>query len=66
MFEEVSSVESSHAPDNVEETLDCVALSVPGLPQVEDGLGWTGLGGEECDVSVNIESLSQHPPVIAQ
>ena len=66
MFEKVSSIKPSHASDNVEEALGGVGLPVPSLPQVEDGLGGTGPRGEEGNVSVDIESLRQHPPVISQ
>ena len=48
---------TSHSPQRVDEARHGGALSVPGLPQVEDGLGGTWLGSEECYVSVDSKSL---------
>ena len=55
---------SSHPPEGVDEAGHGGALPVPGLPQVEDGLGGAGLCPEEVDVSVDAESVRQQPPVI--
>ena len=63
-IKDLSCVMTSHPPEGVDEAGHGGALSVPGLPQVEDGLGWTGLGSKECYVSVDSKSLCQEPPVI--
>ena len=57
-------VKSAHPSEDVEETLGGVSLPVPRLPQVQDGLGGAGSGGKKCNVSVNIEPLGEHSPVI--
>ena len=62
----MSGIKSSHATEDVEKSLGGARLPVPGLPQVEDGLGGTGPGGEEGDISVDVEPLGQHPPVVAE
>ena len=62
----MSGIESSHSTKDVEKSLSCICFPVSGLPQVEDGLSGTGPGGKEGDISVNIEPLRQHPPVVAE
>ena len=62
----MSRIKPPHSSEDVEKSVSGVRLPVPGLPEVEDGLGGTGPGGEECDVSVDVEPLSQHPPVVAE
>ena len=54
----------SHPAEGVDEAGHGGALPVPGLPQVEDGLGGTGLGPEEGDVPVDPQPVRQHPPVV--
>ena len=53
-----------HPPEGVDEAGHGGALPVPGLPQVEDGLGGTGLGPEEVDVPVDPQPVRQQPPVV--
>ena len=62
----MSGIESSHSTKDVEKSLSCICFPVPGLPQVEDGLGGTRPGGKEGDIAVNVEPLRQHPPVVAE
>ena len=66
MFQEVGGIKPSHSSEDVEKPVSGVGLPVPRLPEVEDGLCRTGSGGEERDISVDIEPLGQHPPVIAE
>ena len=62
----MGSIEPAHSSQYVKKTLCSITLTVSSLPQVENGFSRTGSGGEKCDVSVDVESLGQHPPVIAQ
>jgi len=56
----------AHPPQGVDESCYGGALSVPGLPQVEDGLCGTGLGGEEGHVAIHAEPLRQLSPVVVE
>ena len=64
MLQEVGRVKSAHSSEDVEQTLGGVSLPVPRLPQVQDGLSGAGSGGEKCNISVDIEPLCEHSPVI--
>ena len=55
---------TSHPSQRVDQARHGGALSVPGLPEVEDGLSRTGLGAEEVDVPVDPEPVGQQSPVV--
>ena len=46
--------------------MGCICFTIPSLPQVENGFSGTGPGGKEGDISVNVQPLRQHPPVVAE
>ena len=61
----ICSIKSSHPPQDVDQVRHRQQLPVPGLPQQQDRLRRARSRREVRHVPVHIQSLGQHPPVVA-